>query len=334
VRDASLIDPASTTRSFETIGRNPYLYMTRFNYFYDGSGNCSMTLDRDLIRIPIEFGASNQLPTASFWLDPALVQTGQPVTFNASDSSDPDGVIKKYEWDFDNNGSFELDSGSNPIVTHSYPLAADTVTVKLRVTDNRGGTSETTHTLGVVGPPQNQAPKASFSITPDPAVTGQVVTFDASGSSDPDGSIANYRWDLDGNGSFETDTGAAPAVTSSYPAAATLTVMLRVTDDRGATGDASATLAVGVPAAPPAPAPIKAPPQAVFPPAASTGKPCAVLPPCSSIRKQRRRLAGKRAAIRRKLAKAKTPAKKRRYGSQVRALNRKISKLAKTRCSA
>jgi hypothetical protein len=55
VRDPSLLDPASSSRNFETIGRRAYLYFKRFNYEYDTPTNCWQTLDRDLIRIPIEF---------------------------------------------------------------------------------------------------------------------------------------------------------------------------------------------------------------------------------------------------------------------------------------
>jgi hypothetical protein len=46
----SIIDPASTSRTFETAGREPYLYFTRFHY--DG---CTQTLDRDLVRVRIRF---------------------------------------------------------------------------------------------------------------------------------------------------------------------------------------------------------------------------------------------------------------------------------------
>jgi hypothetical protein len=62
LRNASLLDPASTARNYETIGRRAYVYLTRFNYFYDGTGNCSQTFDRDLIRIPIEFTDANAPP--------------------------------------------------------------------------------------------------------------------------------------------------------------------------------------------------------------------------------------------------------------------------------
>ena len=44
---------------------------------------------------------------------------------------------------------------------------------------------------------------------PPPAVTGQNVTFNASGSSDSQGTITDYKWDLDGSGKYATDTGSS-----------------------------------------------------------------------------------------------------------------------------
>jgi hypothetical protein len=46
----SILDPSSDSRNFETTGRRAYLYFTRLGYT-----NCKPTLDRDLIRMPIEF---------------------------------------------------------------------------------------------------------------------------------------------------------------------------------------------------------------------------------------------------------------------------------------
>jgi hypothetical protein len=46
----SLIDPSSNSRNFETTGRTPYLYYTRFN-----PESCQIGLNRDLVRVPIEF---------------------------------------------------------------------------------------------------------------------------------------------------------------------------------------------------------------------------------------------------------------------------------------
>ena len=83
----------------------------------------------------------------------------------------------------------------------------------------------------------NNPPNASFTASPNPASTGQSVSFNGSGSTDPDGTIAKYEWDLDGNGSYETDTGTTPTTSTTYATSGNRTVGLRVTDDKGATSD-------------------------------------------------------------------------------------------------
>ena len=45
----SVLDPSSRSRNFETTGRRPWLYFTRFHYV-----GCEQTLDRDLVRVPLE----------------------------------------------------------------------------------------------------------------------------------------------------------------------------------------------------------------------------------------------------------------------------------------
>ena len=80
-------------------------------------------------------------------------------------------------------------------------------------------------------------PSAAISASPNPALVGQTVTFDGSNSTgDGLGStITKYEWDLDGDGTFELDTGTTPSATSSYTASGTIPVSLRVTDDDGDT---------------------------------------------------------------------------------------------------
>jgi hypothetical protein len=135
VRDGAVLDPNSPTRNFETVGQTGNLYFTRFNYFYDGSGNCSMTLDRDLIKIPIQF--SGAPPTASFTYLPSIPDIGDSVTFNATGSSDSDGTITQYWWDFDGDGFFETYLGNNPITTTSFDKIKGN-NVGLRVIDQDG----------------------------------------------------------------------------------------------------------------------------------------------------------------------------------------------------
>jgi hypothetical protein len=45
----SLLDSTSDSRNFETVGKTAFLYYTQFHYT-----NCQQTLDRDLVRVPVE----------------------------------------------------------------------------------------------------------------------------------------------------------------------------------------------------------------------------------------------------------------------------------------
>ena len=75
----------------------------------------------------------------------------------------------------------------------------------------------------------NLSPTANFIYSPTFPYVGQAVTFDASGSSDVDGTIVSHAWDF-GDGFIETDV----VTTHNYESAGTFTVTLTVTDDLGA----------------------------------------------------------------------------------------------------
>ena len=72
---------------------------------------------------------------------------------------------------------------------------------------------------------------------------GDTIPLSGSESTDADGTISLYEWDLDNNGEFDDATGAAAAFQAT--AVGTLTVGLRVTDDDGATDTDTATLNIG-----------------------------------------------------------------------------------------
>src|SRR5205807_1666566 len=145
-------------------------------------------------------------------------------------SGDADGTITSYKWDLDGNGTFETDTGTTPTATRSYATPGP-VAVRLQVTDNNHATAQATTPVTV----DNRSPAASFTATPNPALTGQTVSFNASASSDPDGTIADYKWDLDGNGTFETDTGTSATASRSYATPGSIAVRLQVTDNSQAT---------------------------------------------------------------------------------------------------
>jgi len=75
----------------------------------------------------------------------------------------------------------------------------------------------------------NVPPEASFTFEPEEPYAGQEVSFDASGSEDPDGKIVGYSWDF-GDG----EVGEGVEVKHLFEKPGTYTVKLTVTDDDGA----------------------------------------------------------------------------------------------------
>jgi len=86
-----------------------------------------------------------------------------------------------------------------------------------------------------------QQPTASFKANPTSGEAPLSVNFDATGSNDPDGTIATYSWDF---GDGMTNLGAT--VSHTYSSAGTYTTALTVTDDAGHTGTATSTITVTV----------------------------------------------------------------------------------------
>jgi YD repeat-containing protein len=72
-------------------------------------------------------------------------------------------------------------------------------------------------------------------------VIGTPITFNgsASYSPNPGGSIVRYEWDLDGNGTYETDAGSSPTVQKTWTTPYSGLIGLRVTDNDGLIGTSS-----------------------------------------------------------------------------------------------
>ena len=162
-------------------------------------------------------------PQASFVFSPAQPRVGQAVRFDASASSDPDGTITDYAWDF---GDGMSSAKCDPV--HQYKKEG-TYTIRLTVMDNDGLTGVTTKTLLI-------APEPSHLIA---AFTSRVVDeslhkflFDASSSSSAMGKIIRYEWDWDSDGSYDTAV-EVPEIMNRFSKEGPYKVTLTIVDDQG-----------------------------------------------------------------------------------------------------
>lgn len=166
--------------------------------------------------------APNVLPTAAA----TGSCTSQACTFSSAGSSDLDGTITGYAWNF---GDGTTSTDANP--SHTY-TAPGTYSVTLAVTDNRGGTGQASTSVTA-----NQAANLPPTAVASGTCAQLACTFNSAGSSDPDGTVTGYAWDF-GDGTTITD--ANPSHT--YAAPGTYSVSLTVTDNRGGTGQATTSV--------------------------------------------------------------------------------------------
>lgn len=176
----------------------------------------------------------NGTPTASFIYSPSAPITFSDITFDASASTDSDGTVVGWAWNF-GDGS----TGQGKVVTHQFTQAG-AYTVTLTVTDDGGYSASKTGTVTVVNA---AAPTAEFAFSPSNPAPHDTVYFNASASKAAVGrTIVRYDWDF---GTGRTGTG----ITASkvYDTEAKYKVTLTVTDDVGNTAVKTVEIEVKTP---------------------------------------------------------------------------------------
>ena len=180
---------------------------------------------------------ANESPKANFTASSLAGVAPVFIEFNASLSSDSDGAVVGYSWDF-GDGS----TGYGMVAQHIFRKAGQH-TVSLIVRDDQGATALAQAVVTIeAGGMANKPPRPDFLVkrlqgrintaaaTAGSATDLLAVHFDGSASVDPDGNIVEYLWSLgDGN------TAEGLSVDHVYAELGTYTVSLSVMDDQGAT---------------------------------------------------------------------------------------------------
>lgn len=176
-----------------------------------------------------------EAPVAHLAADPSTGAAPLTVTLDASGSTDADGTIVAYDWDLDGDGTSEATTTA-PTLTHTFGAGVHTVAVTAEDDDGLRSLPATVEIRA------SNPPVASADV-PERAKDGQVVRLDASGSTDPDGTIATYTFDL-GDGTVIEQTDPVLEYTWDVERPVRFVWVVTVTDDAGLTDSVRGSIKV------------------------------------------------------------------------------------------
>lgn len=178
--------------------------------------------------------ADNQSPVAKFTFTPSSAKINETVSFDGGLSSDSDGAISQYKWNF-GDSTPEIISASDPKISHAFTKTGNFTTL-LTVADNQGATSSSSAMIMITSleqPPPPPPPTVSFTWS----AVNLTVTFTSTvtGGTPP----YAYLWE------FGTSaTSADPNPVGTYGAAGSYNVTLTVTDTADLNGAALSIVTV------------------------------------------------------------------------------------------
>lgn len=185
------------------------------------------------VRVNVTVEGANEPPTVS--IGGLHNVTARDETTLTAEATDPDGNITTYVWRVD-----------GEVVSRSQTLAytfeeAGEHEVTLTVTDGQGASVTARRTVTV-----NAPPTVSVEVDPSSPTVGEPVNVTVE-ASDPDGSVADYRLDMDGDGEYETGSSETE---QRYAKAGVYEIKVQVTDEDGATATATRNVDVSGPSTP------------------------------------------------------------------------------------
>src|SRR4051794_37653961 len=129
-----------------------------FSYTFNAPGTFSY---RDRLKSYVRGSVTvrpinNSAPSAAFTATPQSVPSGGAIAFDASGSSDADGRVVRFQWDFDGDGVYETDTAGTSQITRAFSNTGSsprTIAIGLVVTDNGGAVTPAAPITVTITPP-------------------------------------------------------------------------------------------------------------------------------------------------------------------------------------
>ena len=173
--DGNSSSQAVTTRAYSRAGTFTVTLTVTDNQGATGQATGQVTIT----------GPTNQPPVARAQVTPNPANVNQQITFNGSTSSDPDGQITQYAWNFGDGTTSNLQIAAK---SYAQPGAFN---ASLTVTDNNGATGQITVQVTVNAPPSRLTVSPTNGSVPANGVQLITVRFDAQGLAE-----GNYQGQL------------------------------------------------------------------------------------------------------------------------------------------
>jgi PKD repeat protein len=152
------------------------------------------------------------------------VRINSPVTLSGT-VTQQFGIIVLYKWDFDGDGSYDDSSTSTPAMTYTYTHETS-YNARFYVRDDDGNDSTDVRVVTV----QNSSPVIT-SIRADTTISIQDSIQLTASAVDSDGTIIEYAWDCNGDGTFDYTSATQSNTGYCYTTIGTYNAIFRVTDD-------------------------------------------------------------------------------------------------------
>ena len=199
----------------------PGKYLARLRV-EDGEGNSAVA------EIPVEVG--ERKPSVDLLPGDTVISIRDEVRFRAV-IQEPGGKLEEYNWDWDGDGKADdqatlSDSTASLAVKRTYPEVGE-FRIILTAKDHDGKSGADTAVVRVV----LDTPKVEAG-APITAKTGVALEFNGS-AFDSLGRIVKYKWDFEGDGTYDDSSDAPTAFTHSYAREADYPARFSVRDDDG-----------------------------------------------------------------------------------------------------